>query len=128
MDNRVIVMVDKTIVKIRGVKVKGLRPFELEQTLKNLIGRPVRVIGITAESIDMDIYGLEPDAVYKDEAGIIKAISTVDGITAKDVIKIASAEKSVDISIEKIPKGPYNGCARERWLDIAKECDNNTNG
>lgn len=118
MDNRIIVLVDKTVVKIRGVKIKGLRPFELEQTLKNIIKRPVRVIGVTADSIDMDIYGIEPDAILKDEHGIIKAVSTVEGITARDVIKISSAEKSVEVSIENIPKGPFSGCARERWLNI----------
>ncbi|NLZ54755.1 MAG: hypothetical protein GX892_16755 [Thermoanaerobacteraceae bacterium] len=114
MDNQVIVYVDKTYVRITGVKVKGLKPYELEQTLKDTLQRYVRVIGVTGTSIEMDIYGLDPEAVYRDEKGIVKAISTVEGITAEDIIKIAQAEKSVEISIEDFPKDDIAGCARER--------------
>ncbi|MDK2879419.1 MAG: hypothetical protein PWR06_2135 [Thermoanaerobacteraceae bacterium] len=126
--SRVIVYVDKTIVKITGIKVKGLKPFELELALKNLINRPVRVIGVAADSVEMDIYGLAPEAIYKDEKGIIKAVSTVSGITASDVMRIDSAEKSVEVSVEEIPKGEYNGCARERWLELDRKGRNNPNG
>ncbi|HHV83285.1 MAG TPA: hypothetical protein GXX43_06455 [Tepidanaerobacter syntrophicus] len=120
VDNQVIVFVDKTYVRITGIQIKGLKPFELEQTLKNTLQRPIRVIGVTGSAIEMDIYGIEPEAVYKDEKGIIKAISTVSGITAADVIKIAQAERSVEVSVEKFPKGKYSGCARERWLNFDK--------
>lgn len=119
-NTRVIVYVDKTIVKITGIEVKGLKPFELEMTLKNLLGRSVRVIGVTAESIEMDVYGLSPESIYKNEEGIIKVISMVEGITAKDVMRIASAEKSVEVSVEELPKGEYYGCSRERWLKFDK--------
>ncbi|TYP55455.1 hypothetical protein [Thermosediminibacter litoriperuensis] len=127
-NSHVIVYVDKTMVKITGVKVKGLKPFELELTLKNLIGRPVRVIGVTADSVEMDVYGLAPEAIYKNEEGIVKAVSTVSGITASDVMRIASAEKAVEVSIEEIPRGEYNGCARERWLKLDKQSHNNPDG
>lgn len=120
VDNQVVVFVDKTYVRITGVQVKGLKPFELEQTLKNTLERPIRVIGVTGSSIEMDIYGMDPENIYKDEKGIVKAISTVSGITAADVIKIAQAEKSVEISIENFPKDKYSGCARERWLNLDK--------
>jgi len=120
VDNQVLVFVDKTYVRISGLQVKGLKPFELEQKLRNTLRRPIRVIGVTGSEIEMDIYGMEPEAVYKDEKGIVKAISTVEGITAADVIKIAQAEKSVEISIDKFPKEEYPGCARERWLNLDK--------
>lgn len=121
METRIVAFVDKTVVKITGVKVRGLKPYELEQTLKNQIGRPVRVIGVTGDAIEMDIYGLEPEALYRDEQGIVKAVSMVSGITAAEVIKIASAEKSVEVSIERVPKGEYPGCAKERWLNLDQE-------
>lgn len=120
MDNQIVVLVDKTYVRITGLQVKGLKPFELEQTLKNTLKRPIRVIGVTGSAIEMDVYGMEPEAIYKDEKGIVKAISAVSGITAADVIKIAQAEKSVEVSIEKFPSEKTPGCARERWLNFDK--------
>lgn len=120
MDNQVIVYVDKTYVRITGLQVKGLKPFELEHKLNSMLQRPVRVIGVTGSEIEMDIYGMEAEAIYKDEKGIVKAISTVEGITAADVIKIAQAEKSVEVSVDNFPKDNYSGCARERWLNFGK--------
>jgi hypothetical protein len=120
VDNKVVVFVDKTYVRITGLQVKGLRPFELEQTLKNTLQRSIRVIGVTGNSIEMDIYGMSPETVYKDEEGIVKSISTVSGITAADVIKIAEAERTVEVSIEKFPRDQYSGCAKERWLNLDK--------
>lgn len=120
MDTYVIAHVDKTVVKIKGLKIKGIKPFQIEKKLTQIIGRHARVIGVTGSSIDIDVYGLEPDLIYRNEEGIIKAISTVDGITAFDVTKIDSAEKALEIDIDDVPKGTHDGCARERWIDIDK--------
>ena len=115
MGARVIAYVDKTVVKIQGVKVNGLKPIELEKALTDYLKRPVRVIGVTGESIEMDIYGIEPELIFMDENGIVKAISNVEGIHAAELIRIDTAEKVKGIPLEKIPKGEYPGCAKERW-------------
>jgi hypothetical protein len=117
METGIIGYVDKTVVKIKGLKVTGLKPYELEKKIEDVIDKRVRIIGVTGESIDMDVYGLDKSAVYENEAGIIKAISITEGITALEVIKIDSAEEIVEIDYERVPKGEYNGCARERWLN-----------
>lgn len=120
MESGIIAYVDKTVIKISGVKVKGLKPYELEENLRKIVGRPIRVIGVTGESIEMDAYGLEPEAVYKDENGIVKVIAATEGITAKDVIKIDSAKKAIEVSIDDVPRGENDGCAKERWLKFDK--------
>lgn len=111
----VLAHIDKTVVKISGVEIKGLRPVELEKALNDYLGRPVRVIGVTGVSIEMDMYGVEPDAIFRDEAGIVRALSAVEGINGADVIKISSVEKVKEIPLAKVPKGDSFGCARERW-------------
>lgn len=120
MESSIIAYVDKTVVKISGVKIKGLKPYELEENLRESVGRPIRVIGVTGESIEMDVYGLDPEAIYKDENGIVKVIAATEGITAEDVIKIDSAKKAIEVSIDKVPRGYTNGCAKERWLEFDK--------
>jgi len=120
VDTGIIVYVDKTVVKVRGLKVMGLKPYELEKKVEEVIDKRVRIIGVTGESIDMDIYGLEEESIFKNETGIIKAISMTEGITALDIIKIDSAEQIIEIDYENMPKGEYKGCARERWLNIDK--------
>jgi hypothetical protein len=120
MNTGIIAYVDKTVVKIRGLRVTGLKPYELEKKIEDVIDKRVRVIGVTGESIDMDIYGLDKGSIYENEAGIVEAISITEGITALEVIKIDSAEEIVEIDYEKVPKGEYYGCARERWLNIAE--------
>ena len=58
-DNKVIVQVDKTVVKITGVDVKGLNIQELESLLKDKLKSMVRIIGVTGSSLEMDVYGIE---------------------------------------------------------------------
>lgn len=120
MDDSVIAYIDKTVVRIKGVNVKGLKPFELEKKLSEFIQRGIRVIGVTGESIEMDVYNVDPEAILKDESGIIKAISTVEGITATELTKIDSAKKIVEVNIDNIPKGQQYGCQKERWNNIDK--------
>lgn len=126
MSTRVIAYVDKTVVKIRGVKVHGLKPVAVERALARRLGRPVRVIGVTGDSIDMDVYGLDAEAVWRNERGIIKAVSAVDGICGAEVARIASADKPTEMDIARIPAQRGAGCARERWASPADERKHHT--
>ena len=120
MDDSIIAYIDKTVVRIKGVNIKGLKPFELEKKLSEFIQRGIRVIGVTGESIEMDVYNVDPEAILKDESGIIKAISTVEGITATELTKIDSAKKIVEVNVDDIPKGQQYGCQKERWINLDK--------
>lgn len=116
MEERVIVLADKTVLKVTGVRVKGLRPVDVERVLSQRLGTLVRVIGVTGRSIDMDVYGLPPEALLQDEEGTISALSAVEGIQASEVAQIASARRAVDVHVDHLP-GPLEsgGCRAERW-------------
>lgn len=116
MDDRIIAYVDKTVVKITGIAVHGVKPRDLEAAVVARIGRPARVIGVSSNHIQMDIYGLEPEAVLQDEAGLITAISLVPGLTAKEVAGIAFAEKAREVSAEQLSGKPRMSCAKENWV------------
>jgi len=120
MDTSIIAYIDKTVIRIKGVKIKGLKPFELEKTLEDIIERRIRVIGVTGDSIEMDVYNVEPESIIKDEKGIITAISTVQGITATELTEIDSAKKILEVDVNNIPKGIYLGCGKERWSNLVK--------
>ena len=81
-DENIIVYTDKTVVKVQGLDVKGLDTRALEKILMDKFHSVVRVIGVTGSSIDMDIYGIDPEQIQKDEHGLIQAISTTEGVTA----------------------------------------------
>lgn len=116
MSEKIIAYVDKTVVKLTGLKIQGLKPFKLEEFLSSKIGRPVRVIGVTSDSLQMDIYGLEPEAVLEDKEGFIKAISLVPGITASEVVQIEKAEKAVTVPVEELARNRSSACPKERWI------------
>ena len=113
MTENIIAYVAKTIVKITGISVKGLKPSELEQNLADQLGCPVRVIGVSGGEIKMDIYGLEPEAILRDSRGLIRALALVPGLTAGEVAKIASAEKVAVLSAEELAGIKIAGCAKE---------------
>jgi hypothetical protein len=116
MEDRIIVLADKTVLRVAGLTVRGLKPPELEKALADRLGTPVRVIGVTGRSVDMDVYGMEPEAVLADEEGAISAISAVEGITASEVTHMASARRAVDVDLERLPRPmPADGCRAERW-------------
>lgn len=115
MAQRIIAYVDKTIVKITGLKIEGIKPIELETILRDKIGRPVRVIGVTSESLQLDVYGLEPEAVLQDEKGIIRAISLAPGLTATEVAQISQAEKARQVDLTVLAQGSVSACPKERW-------------
>ncbi len=116
MSEKIIAYVDKTVVKVTGLKVQGFKPVKLEEVLSSKIGRPVRVIGVTSNSLQMDIYGLEPEAILEDSDGFIKAVSLVPGLTASEVVQIDKAEKAVTVPVEELAKNRSSACPKERWV------------
>jgi hypothetical protein len=113
----IIAHADKSVLKISGLQIKGLNTQRLEQILKEKIQTLVRVIGVTGEEIQMDVYDIEPDQVQKNAKGLIEAISLTEGITATEVTKIACSDKIVAVDFDQIPDQPISGCAVERWMD-----------
>lgn len=122
-DYKIIAYADKTILKISNVSVKGLNTRELENSLMEKLNTIVRIIGVTGENIEMDIYNINPEDVLKDAQGIIKAVSLTEGINAENVMNL-SAEKAVQVDIDNIDVVKNISCARERWQSY--ERGNNT--
>jgi len=118
----VIAHVDKTVVKIHGLRIKGLNARTLEEKLTERLKSVVRVIGVTGCSIDMDIYGLDEQSILKDEHGIIRAISLSEGITATELSHIAYAKKIVSVDYNNVPD-PDTGCSKVRWIDFNSKVD-----
>ena len=116
MDERIIALIDKTILRITGLRVGGLRPPDVEACLADRLGTPVRVIGVTGESLQLDVYGLVPEQIQRDAEGLLKALSAVEGITVTDVVRMASAPMAVDVDMDRLPRSPLaGGCRAERW-------------
>lgn len=112
----IIVHADKSVMRISGIQVKGLNTQQLEQVLIDKLHALVRVIGVTGEAIEMDVYDVEPDHVIRNEKGLIEVLSLAEGITASDVTKISCSEKIVEVEFDRIPHLPISGCAREKWI------------
>lgn len=117
-DTKVIVQVDKTVVKIEGLNVKGLNLQQLEEILQDKLKSLIRIIGVTGSSIEMDVYGIEEDDILREEDGLIKAIAIADGINISDVTSLASVKKIKGVDINSIPDYAENGCKGERWRSI----------
>ncbi|MEA4893039.1 MAG: hypothetical protein VB085_10845 [Peptococcaceae bacterium] len=111
----VIAYADKTVLKISGVRVKGLDTRSLEELLMKKLNSVVRVIGVTGSSVDMDVYGIDPEKLLKDEQGIIEAVSLSEGITATEVARIAEAKRIVEVDYAELEGKKRTACARERW-------------
>ncbi len=112
---KIIAFADKTVFSIRGLKVKGLNTEEIEDILTKKFGTLVRVIGVSGERIEMDVYGIEPEQIKKDQNDVIKAVACAEGVTLTDLAQVESAEKIVEVDYNDVKSltGPY--CARERW-------------
>jgi len=115
-DNQIIAFADKTVLKISGLSVRGLDTRALEQRLTEKLGSIVRVIGVTGSSIDMDVYGLTPEQLLRDEGGILRTVSTTEGVSATEVAKLSGAEHIVPVDINDIGQAQNYSCARERWV------------
>ena len=104
------------MLKISGLKVKGLNTKQLEKLLREKLHTVVRVIGVTGEGLEMDVYDIEPEQITKNAEGLIEAIALTEGITATDLTKISCSEKIFEVDFDKIPDQPLSGCAMERWM------------
>ena len=117
MDHEYIIAhADKSVLNISGLKVKGLNTQQLEKILGDKLKTFVRVIGVTGENIEMDVYDIEPNQVRKNEAGLIESIVLTEGITITDLTKITCSEKIVPVEFDEIPEEPISACAMERWM------------
>ena len=61
----IIAHADKSVLKISGLEVKGLNTKQLEKILGDKLHTFVRVIGVTGNNIEMDVYDIEPEQVRK---------------------------------------------------------------
>jgi hypothetical protein len=114
MDAQVVAFADKTVLRITGLRVRGLRPHDLEQLVTSRLGAPARVIGVTGSAIDLDVYGLDPEAIRRDAAGLITVVATAEGIHVDEVATLARCERAVPVYIDAVPPRG-TGCAGERW-------------
>ena len=83
--DRIIAFADKTVFSIKGLEVKGLNTEQIEDALMKKLGTIVRVIGVTSDRIEMDVYGIEPEQILRDENDVIKAVACAEGITLTDL-------------------------------------------
>lgn len=111
----ILVQVDKTVVRVTGLKVTGLNTTQLEDILKDRLKSLIRVIGVTGDSLEMDVYGVEESDILRDEEGLIQAIATAEGITLSDLSKLSMVKKIQDVDFDNIPPYIANGCKAERW-------------
>lgn len=112
----IIVHADKTVLKISGLKIKGMNTKQLEDLLSERLHTYARVIGVTGDSVEMDIYNIDPEQIKKDEDGIIHMVALADGISLTDLAKIVCNEKIVEVDIDTVPATPKSDCRRERWM------------
>ena len=99
----IIAHADKSVLKISGLEVKGLNTKQLEQILGEKLHTFVRVIGVTGDNIEMDVYDIEPEQVRKNEKGLIESIVLTEGITVTELTKLSCSEKIVDVKYDEIP-------------------------
>ncbi len=117
-DSKVIVQVDKTVIKIKGLEVKGLNIQEVEKILFNKLKSVVRIIGVTGSSVEMDVYGIEEEDILREADGIIKAVAAAEGITISDLTQIDSVEKIKSVDFKDLPEYCEGTCMKERWLNV----------
>lgn len=117
----VIAAADKSVLKISGISVQGLNTRALEELLSQRLHTLVRVIGVTGERIEMDVYGIAPEQIRRDQDAWVRAVSLVEGVTAGDLCQIAVSEKIVAVDLGDVPDEPYQGCARERWMQYESD-------
>jgi len=116
----IIAHADKSVLKISGLQIKGLNTAQIEKILADRMKTDVRVIGVTGDAVEMDVYNLDPENIRRDEKGLIEAVSLAEGITVTDVTKMACSEKIVDVNFGDIPEEPISSCKRERWMQWRK--------
>ncbi|WP_425058331.1 hypothetical protein SCACP_29800 [Sporomusa carbonis] len=115
--DRIIAYVDKTVVKITGLQIDRINLTEIEKKIISILNRPVRVIGVSGEGLEFDVYEFPPEQVFRNEHNIIEAIAN-EGIKGTEVAKIVKAEHVPEIEFEELilDSGEEFGCPSERWL------------
>ena len=115
-ENNIIVYADKTVLKVHGLSIHGLNTREVEQLLIKRFNTIVRVIGVTGDSIDMDVYGMDAEQIMRDEKGIIKTIAATEGVTPLEVARLA-AEGITEVDFNNVKERNSDYCARERGIN-----------
>lgn len=113
---RILVQVDKTVIKVTGLSVRGLRVNELEELLQQRLKSMVRIIGVSGSHIEMDVYGVEEKDILRDSDGIIKTIALARGIQVSDVAAMERVQKIQAVPFDSIPPYHPGECRAERWL------------
>ncbi|MBD3419013.1 MAG: hypothetical protein GF398_02730 [Chitinivibrionales bacterium] len=119
MSTHIFAYADKTMLRITGLSINGLKPHQLEKKLIEKLHTTVRVIGVSGDSIEMDIYDAAPEAVARNSAGIITTLATTPGVTAADIESMHTSDRIVSVNASDLPGEAHEGCARERWIEIA---------
>ena len=115
-ETSVYVNVDKTVVKITGLEIKGLNIQQLEQLLQSRLKTMTRIIGVTGDSIELDAYDIEESEILRDSDGLIRAIALADGIHVTDVTQLKQVKKIHQVDFDHIPP-VTGGCIGERWVN-----------
>ncbi len=89
----IIAHADKSVLKISGLEVKGLNTKQLEQILGEKLHTFVRVIGVTGDNIEMDVYDIEPEQVRKNEKGLIESIVLQKALPLQSLQSFHAAKK-----------------------------------
>ena len=113
---QILVHVDKTVVRITGLSVRGLNISQLEEILRERLVSLVRIIGVTGTSLEMDVYGLAEEDILRNEEGLIQAIATAEGITLSDLTQLSLAEKIREAPFDDLPPYLQSACKAERWV------------
>lgn len=116
-ESKIYVNVDKTVVKITGLEIKGLNIQQVEKILFDKLKSAIRVIGVTGNYIEMDVYGIDEEDILREEDGIIKAIAVADGIKLSDITQLSSVKKIKSVDFDQIPEYKENACLGERWIN-----------
>ena len=112
----IIAYADKSVLKISGLSVKGMSTTQVEQLLQDKLQAIVRVIGVTGNSIEMDVYDTDPEKIRRNADGVIDTLALAEGITVSDVTKVSCSDKIVAVDWKDIPDKPISDCLRERWI------------
>lgn len=115
-ETNILVQVDKTVVRITGLSVAGLNIQQLEDLLQAQLQTMTRIIGVTGDSLEMDVYGMSEDAILRDKDGLIQAVSLADGIRVSDVTQLSHVEEICSVDFFHIPPVDPQGCSAERWI------------
>jgi hypothetical protein len=111
----IIAYVDKSVVKVTGLRIKGLNTQAVEDVLSEKLGSFVRVIGVTGSEIQMDVYNINPESVRKNAKGLIEVLALTEGITTTEVAELSCSERIAEVDFTELSNLFVSDCAREKW-------------